>query len=227
LRLRRGVDIYRVWMQSLRLLAVCSAVLLSAACGGGNGESRAALTSFLYGHSTAKVSYWPSWDLVPPKYRYLADRISGLPISAPGVTVGLFSVAYDNTNLPQLSLHIKRRGDARVLVYNHGHGGLPTPAEHFATDFLADALSSGYDLLITSMPLVGLNAIPNQPPEPLFVRTRDHAAPAEVDMALLARFPDQHALFELIDDPDQKISRPRQLYVGAPERDYTPRAARS
>jgi citrate synthase len=31
---------------------------------------------------------------------------------------------------------------------------------------------------------------------------------------------------ELLDDPEQKIARPRQLYVGAPERDYTPMEAR-
>jgi citrate synthase len=27
---------------------------------------------------------------------------------------------------------------------------------------------------------------------------------------------------ELLDDPEQKIARPRQLYVGADERDYVP-----
>jgi citrate synthase len=27
---------------------------------------------------------------------------------------------------------------------------------------------------------------------------------------------------EMIEDPGQKIGRPRQLYVGAPKRDYTP-----
>ncbi|HSC90691.1 MAG TPA: citrate synthase [Gaiellaceae bacterium] len=32
---------------------------------------------------------------------------------------------------------------------------------------------------------------------------------------------------ELLDDPEQKIARPRQLYVGSPERDYVPRAERA
>jgi citrate synthase len=27
---------------------------------------------------------------------------------------------------------------------------------------------------------------------------------------------------EMIEDPDQKIGRPRQLYTGAPRRDYLP-----
>ena len=27
---------------------------------------------------------------------------------------------------------------------------------------------------------------------------------------------------EMLDDPEQKIARPRQLYVGADERDYVP-----
>ena len=76
------------------------------------------------------------------------------------------------------------------------------PVEKFATDFLTDALTGGADLLITSLPLVGLNAIPDQPLEPLFVRTRDHIAPTNVDPALLSTFPQQHDLFEVIDDPD-------------------------
>jgi citrate synthase len=31
---------------------------------------------------------------------------------------------------------------------------------------------------------------------------------------------------EMIEDPSQKIGRPRQLYTGAPERDFTPMEAR-
>jgi citrate synthase len=32
---------------------------------------------------------------------------------------------------------------------------------------------------------------------------------------------------EMIEDPSQKIGRPRQLYVGEPQRDYIPVAQRS
>jgi citrate synthase len=32
---------------------------------------------------------------------------------------------------------------------------------------------------------------------------------------------------EMIEDPSQKIGRPRQLYVGAPKRDYVPINARA
>jgi citrate synthase len=31
---------------------------------------------------------------------------------------------------------------------------------------------------------------------------------------------------ELLNDPEQKIARPRQVYVGAPERDFVPIEAR-
>jgi citrate synthase len=31
---------------------------------------------------------------------------------------------------------------------------------------------------------------------------------------------------ELLEDPEQKIARPRQLYLGADERDYVPMAGR-
>lgn len=196
------------------MAACCTAAsVLLAACGGGGGDlpeagsaagqkSHADLADFLYGHSTAQVRYWASWDQVPSQYAYLADRMGGLPTGEAGVTTGLFSISYANTNLPQLSLHIRRAGNTRLLAYNHGHGGVPSPGEAFASEFLSRALAGGYDLLITSMPLVGLNAIPANPVEPFYVRTRDHANPVPVAPMLLTEFWSQHALFEVIDDDD-------------------------
>ena len=125
-----------------------------------------------------------------------------LPTQESGVTTGLFSITYATNNLPQLSLHIRRAGNAKLLVYNHGHGGLPSGAEAFASQFLSQALASGFDLLVTSMPLVGLNAIRSDSTEPLFIATRGQVVPAFVDPQILVEFSSQHALYEVIDDPD-------------------------
>lgn len=198
--------------------------LLLGACGGGGGDSeplssdgrevttaaealspqksRHTLTDFLYARSTAQVRYWASWSEVPAQYAYLQERMGGLPTREAGVTTGLFSITYASNNLPQLSLHIRRVGNSRLLVYNHGHGGVPSESETFASEFLSQALANGYDLLVTSLPLVGLNAIPAAPEEPLFITTRDRVGPVSIDVTLLTEFSSQHAVYEVIDDRD-------------------------
>jgi hypothetical protein len=158
------------------------------------------LQDFLYAHSTAKVSYWAQWGDIPLEFKYLQERMSSLPTQESGVTTGLFSISYTNSNLPQFSLHIRRPGNAKLLVYNHGHSGLPLAIETFASDFLSKALSSGFDLLVTSMPLTGLNVTP--PTELMFIKTRGQNNPAFIDPQLMTGGWQLHAMYELIDDPD-------------------------
>lgn len=43
-----------------------------------------------------------------------------------------------------------------LLIYNHGHGGLPAETENFAYTFIAGALESGNDVLLVSMPFLGV-----------------------------------------------------------------------
>jgi hypothetical protein len=51
-----------------------------------------------------------------------------------------------------------------LIIYNHGHDGLPTNNQSWAVDFINKALQGGYGVSITSMPLLGLNA-PDSPVE--------------------------------------------------------------
>lgn len=44
-----------------------------------------------------------------------------------------------------------------LLVYNHGHGGLPAETENFAYTLIADALETGNDVLLVSMPFIGVD----------------------------------------------------------------------
>ena len=77
----------------------------------------------------------------------------------------------------------------RLVVYNHGHGGLPADGDEFAFDLLRGLLTRGTDVLLVSMPFVGLN------------RTDNHAAvltydgPSQIDLQHFQK----HELFELLD----------------------------
>ena len=66
---------------------------------------------------------------------------------------------YQATNLPSINVLLTSRIPNRsLIIYNHGHDGLPTNNQSWAVDFINRALQDGYSFLITSMPLVGLNA---------------------------------------------------------------------
>lgn len=77
----------------------------------------------------------------------------------------------------------------KLLVYNHGHGGLPAADDDYAFDLLRTLLHDGTDVLLTSMPFVGLN------------RSADRAAvltydgPSQLDLQHFS----EHKLFEVLD----------------------------
>lgn len=184
-------------------------LLQTAGCGEGNAAEgptdpivaqRTALRTFLYERSGAKVEYWPQWSEVPSELQYLQQRFGTLPVSSPGVQIGLFRITYATNTLPQFTLHLKRPGNLRLLAYNHGHGGLPAAFEASAIEFLQAALGSGYDLLISSMPLTGLNAVHSG--ETYTIATRGHNERSTVAAELLETPLYQHPLYEVIADAD-------------------------
>lgn len=197
-----------------RIVLPVVAAFLAAGCGGSSADiavvddisapGSASLHQFLYANSTATVEYWSDWGDVPSRFRALDARFAMLPVAEPGAKVGLFSVSYLTNNLPQMALHIRREGNTRLLVYNHGHGGLPAESERFAGDFLREALVSGHDLLITSMPLTGLNLpMPGAGVE-YFMATRGAAAPARIAPEVLEHNL-RHSLYEILDDRDHYL----------------------
>lgn len=195
----------RRFVRVLWVTLALPAVLMLAGCGAGGAAEpppdplavqRQELRAFMYAHSSAKVEYWSTWPEVPADAQYLRDRFGTLPVAHDDVQVGLFRISYSTNNLPQFTLHLKRQGNLKLLVYNHGHGGLPASFEAPAIEFLQAALFGGYDILVTSMPLTGLNAVRSA--TPYTIATRGRAEQAVVASALLGG----HSLYEVIEDPD-------------------------
>lgn len=199
------------WLLSIALLALapslqsCRDALAgtdAGAAAAGVAEQhlplRQQLVDDLYGRgdSGARLFWWPA-GAEPEHVRLALDRAAELFANLPDVDLSSFSVSYLSNNLPQISLWVRRPGNQQLLVYNHGHSGLPEPTEEFARRFLSLVVQSGYDLLLTSMPLTGLNA--PVPGVSYRVRTRDLPEVAPVDPQVISRF--QHGLYEVIDEP--------------------------
>lgn len=73
-----------------------------------------------------------------------------------------FTIKYIPTNYSTHAVRIKSKtqtdfGGSKLLVYNHGHGGLPSKEERFSIEFLLKCLNSGMDVLIVSMPFTGVD----------------------------------------------------------------------
>jgi hypothetical protein len=68
-------------------------------------------------------------------------------------------LVYEVSEHQQFSVLIRHKASEskRLLVYNHGHDGLSASGEIFANDFIRKTLNAGHDVLIVSMPFVGVN----------------------------------------------------------------------
>jgi hypothetical protein len=194
---------------SSRVLFVLVVAVQLQACEDGRadtGDQQAPLTEqqrlarALYGNSDAKLYWWPNLRNAPPATRQSAEQANHILAALPQAEVSAFSIDYGSNDLPQIALWIRRPGNQELLIYNHGHVGLPEPSEDFAIRFLRLAIESGNDILLTSMPLTGLNApIPGMD---YHIRTADSPELTRVDTELLTTFAFPHSLYEIIDDPD-------------------------
>lgn len=94
---------------------------------------------------------------------------------------------YESTNYYSESMLIRGRSIAgikkKLLIYNHGHGGIPNSDESWATNLVLKVLNAGNDVLIISMPLVGLNKFKNK----IIINTWDGRASIDEES------PEQHA----------------------------------
>lgn len=82
----------------------------------------------------------------------------------------------------------------RLLVYNHGHGGLPVESEVFAYELISGALETENDVLLVSMPFIGID----KQSRPIKVKTWDGEAtynPADLETSFAA----WHGVFEMFD----------------------------
>ncbi|VVO94739.1 hypothetical protein PS858_02489 [Pseudomonas fluorescens] len=89
-----------------------------------------------------------------------------------------------------------------LLIYNHGHGGLPAETEHFAYTFIAGALESGNDVLLVSMPFLGVE----KQYHPIMVKSWDGEVnynPEDLEATPAA----VHGVFELFDTGNSHYMR--------------------
>lgn len=89
---------------------------------------------------------------------------------------------------------IKGHSRSKLIIYNHGHGGLPNDHEQYARRFLSEALEEGIDILLVSMPFTGINQLRAA----TMVRTWDGWA--RLDPKLFENSPAAvHGVFETLD----------------------------
>ena len=93
------------------------------------------------------------------KYCPNLEKIKSLVNDVEEVEIVCSRLVYEISEHQQFSILIKHKKSENksLLVYNHGHGGIPASEEIFAIDFINKVLNAGYDVLIVSMPFVGIN----------------------------------------------------------------------
>jgi hypothetical protein len=134
-------------------------------CGGGGSESGGVQISenqkfkqFLYSYPQATLEYFSDLNM-PENSSVARAAFAASGIDASGYSINLVRFTYLNNNLPQFAIHIANPANTKLLVYNHGHEPFPVVGVDFVRQFIRGLLDQGYDVLLTSMPLVGLNAI--------------------------------------------------------------------
>ena len=179
--------------------------LLLISCGGG-GETivnppteNQLFKQFLYSNPQATLEYFGDWS-IPNDGAIARNAFTASGIDSSGYNINLIRLSYLNNNLPQFAIHISNSTNTKLLVYNHGHGGLPGVGEDFARQFIRGVLDQGYDVLLTSMPLVGLNAIETS--TKYWTKVYGHPTFVYFDNALITPWFHYHAVYEIIDDKD-------------------------
>ncbi len=97
---------------------------------------------------------------------------------------------FDTYAVKILAKHGKK-APKRLLIYNQGHTDLSDEAAPFAAELFDMQLRAGTDILVTSLPFLGLNSNTR---EPMRVKTYDGVA-----MLDLNTMDEKHELFELFD----------------------------
>lgn len=153
--------------------------------------------------STAQVRVWPDGGSLSEGLRVRIDKASHVLAAVAPQAWDIWTISYRYTSLPQVAILLRSSGNKKLLVYNHGHGGIPNSTDTFALEFLRVVHAKGYDIILTSMPLTGLNeAIAS---ESYTAVTRSNSSLITIAPALLKDSFAQHALYELIGDPDHYL----------------------
>jgi hypothetical protein len=118
-----------------------------------SNDSISALEDFLY--QDEEIEY----GIIDEPDAHIQSILIKLPLSWEKISnVSYRFLKYKNTNLPAVNaLIIPKNKNGSLIIYNHGHDGLPTLDQSFAVEFINIALSQGFSISIDNMPLTGLN----------------------------------------------------------------------
>lgn len=139
------------------------------------------------------AQYWPKTDACPEFHHFLFEEIAA--------ERSCNRLTYRGQQLTSFSVLLRHSGDVTarraLLIYNHGHNGLPIRSETYARVFLKRMFDAGYDILLVTMPLVGFN----EPSEPARLNSIDGEA-------VTGNLPQLgHAVFETLDVGDSSYLR--------------------
>ena len=201
---------YRIVNKSLMTSLVLVTALLCG-CGGGQSDLSSppstsvfeSIRARLYAGSTAQLQMFSEADPMPDSLRVRVQKANHILAVVAPQAWDVWSISYRYTNLPQVSLLMRSPGNRRLMIYNHGHSGLPSPTDTFALEFLRDVHKQGHDILLTSMPLTGFNAPLSSESYFTFARTGTYSV--TIAPQLLHDPFALHGLYELIGDPDHYL----------------------
>jgi len=155
------------------------------------------LLNKFYCHSNTTVNYFDTMHISGDERVYI-EQLQNIGIDSPLGFFNVITITYPNTNFPQHAIHIRSGESSKLIVYNHGHGGLPSKNEQFAIDFINNAIQQNFDVLITSMPLVGLN-VP-EPSKNYWAKFFGNKEQQTIDQSVIVSA--LHSIYQPIADPD-------------------------
>lgn len=178
---------------SILLYLVIFGILTS--CGGEGGDFRAiqkqSLEDFIYNGELIEYKKIDNPD------NNLKNRIYSMPLNWDIVSeISYNTLIYKNTSLPMMNvLILPKNKNKSLIIYNHGHDGLPTSDQTFAIDFINLALLNGFSIIIDSMPLTGLNKPDDS--QSYYMKVKGSNENFEINKFLL-QWPYNHQIYQAI-----------------------------
>lgn len=160
-------------------------------------QDRVDLINFLYKNSSQSISIGVGYKCTNSVSEHSIKKICDLGLDLGNAVLFPVKIAYKNTNIPQNAVLISKKSN-NLLIYNHGHGGLPAESEKFAKDFLNESLKNN-DILIYSMPFFGLNAL-NDSETYKAVLWGNEPKITEISKQIILRV--HHQIFASVSDPN-------------------------
>lgn len=147
-------------MLNRKIYIFCFLILTSfivSGCGGGTelpqGKAGVSVESFLFGNDKYVLS---GIEVGTGRYTEMVENLNlNQEILS---SIKYYFIEYTNTNLPAVFAVISPKvANNSLVIYNHGHSGLPGTGDTWAISFFELLLGEGYSILLMNMPIVGFN----------------------------------------------------------------------